>query len=317
MERRIRLACEAALASMPATTSARAAGVPAAASSSALRQATSRQATRACRRAASSMVPGSVGVVDGGVEAGGDLGVEVVDHAVEDLVDAVVVRLAARAVRLDQSDPREHERQVALHMGVDAEQEVAGRGHLAVGGGAEGDRPGFGHRRAPARVPVVERVEVVPREHGVLVIDEAGVVEEAGILDRAPVLLGGAQIGQREDRVVIAGGRQRVEAAAHLTDHGIDAARAAGRAVVLARRAVLRGQAGQQVGPADVRRIVGVGGAGHEQAGAREQQADDAKAGHAQPLSLIPEPERSAGLIPGGGRNQTGGSCFLADWGMH
>ena len=44
---------------------------------------------------------------------------------VEDLVDLVVVRLAARAVRLDQADRLEHEGQVALHVGVDAQEEVA------------------------------------------------------------------------------------------------------------------------------------------------------------------------------------------------
>ena len=63
---------------------------------------------------------GQVGVVDRRVEAAGDLGVEVVGDAVEELVDAVVVGLAARAVGLHEADAGEDERQVALDVGVDA-----------------------------------------------------------------------------------------------------------------------------------------------------------------------------------------------------
>ena len=208
---------------------------------------------------------GKVGVVDRGVEPAGDLGVEVIGHAVEELVDAVVVRLAARAVGLDESDARERERQVTLDVGVDAEREVAARRHGAVGGGFEGDGPGGRDRVVPAGVPGVEGVEVEAGEDDVLVIDERGVLEEGRVLDRAPVLLGGAQVGQREDAVVVAGRRQRVEAAAHLADHRVDAARAPGRAVVLAGGDELRRQARQQLGPADEWRVLGARSAGGEQ----------------------------------------------------
>jgi hypothetical protein len=47
---------------------------------------------------------GKVAVVDGGFEPACDLGVQIVGHAAEALVDAIVVRLAARAVGLDESD---------------------------------------------------------------------------------------------------------------------------------------------------------------------------------------------------------------------
>ena len=254
---------------MLSATRARASGVGAVASRSALRQAVSRQAGMSWNARKSSARAGHVGVVDRRIEAAGDLGVQVVAHPVEELVDAVVVRLAARAVRLDHPDALEDEREIALDMRVHAEQEVAGGGHRAVGGGVEGDRPR--RRRGPAGVPGIVGAEVVLAEHGRLVVDERGVLEERRILDRAPVLLGGAQIGQREDGVVVAGVREGVEAAGHLADQRVDAARAPGGAVVLAGGLVLRGQAGQQLGPPDVRGILRAREAGGQKHGAEHQ----------------------------------------------
>ena len=44
-----------------------------------------------------------IGVIDGRVEAAGDLRNDVIGHAVEDLIHPIVVRLPAGAVRLDEA----------------------------------------------------------------------------------------------------------------------------------------------------------------------------------------------------------------------
>ena len=220
---------------------------------------------------------GKIGVVDRGVEPAGDLGVEIIGDAVEELVDSVVVGLAARAVGLHESDACKCEGQVALDVGVDAEHEVAARRHGAVIGGVEGDLPGGRDRVVSPGVPGVESVEVEAGEDDVLVIDERRVLEEGRIFDRAAVLLGGAEVGQREDAVVVAGGRQRVEAAAHLADHRVDAAGAPGGAVVLAGGHELRRQAREQFGPADELRVLGARSAGSEQQTPGDQEGDKAE----------------------------------------
>jgi hypothetical protein len=124
-------------------------------------------------------------------------------------------------------------------------------------GRAEGDRPRRRHVGGPSGVPVVEGVEVVLGEHGVLVIDEPRVLEERRVLDRPPVLLGRAQIGEREDGVVVARRRERLEPAVHLADHGVDAVGAPGGAVVLTGGLVLGREPGGERRPPHERRILG------------------------------------------------------------
>ena len=58
-------------------------------------------------------------------EAAGDLGDEVVGQPVEDLIHAIVVRLPAGAVRLDEPDAVKDEREVALDVCVDTEEQIA------------------------------------------------------------------------------------------------------------------------------------------------------------------------------------------------
>jgi hypothetical protein len=65
--------------------------------------------------------PWEVGVFYRRVEAAGDLGNEVVGHTVEDLIHAIVIRLAARAVRLDHPEAVNDEREIALDVRIDAE----------------------------------------------------------------------------------------------------------------------------------------------------------------------------------------------------
>ena len=94
-------------------------------------------------------------------------------------------------------------------MCVDAKHDVAGaetarwsaaRNAIAHACGTAASRPA---------APVVVGIEVVAREHHILVIDEVRVLEERRVLDRAPVLLGRAQVRQREDGVVVTRARER------------------------------------------------------------------------------------------------------------
>ena len=144
-----------------------------------------------------------VGVVDRRVEAARDLCIQVVSDAVQEHVDAVVIGLAARPVGFHEPDAGEDERQVALDVGIDAQREVAGRGHRVAVGGSEGDRPGRWDVGGAPPAPGVIGVEVEAGEDGVLVVDERGVLEERRIPDRAPVFLGCAKVGEREDAGVI------------------------------------------------------------------------------------------------------------------
>ncbi len=144
-----------------------------------------------------------IGVVDRRVEAAGDLGNEVVGHTVEDLIHAIVIRLPAGAVRLDEPDAVEDEREVALDVCVDAEEQIAVRGNGTISCRVERDSPRRRDRSSPFRRPGVVGGEVVAREEDVLVIHEGCVVEERGRFDGPSVLLGHAQVGQGEDRVVV------------------------------------------------------------------------------------------------------------------
>ena len=83
------------------------------------------------KSARSSMVVGRLSL-DGQVEAAGDLRNDVVGHAVEDLIHPIVVRLPAGAVRLDEPDAVKDEREVALDVCVDAEEQIAVRGNGAI-----------------------------------------------------------------------------------------------------------------------------------------------------------------------------------------
>ena len=79
-----------------------------------------------------------------------------------------------------------------------------------------------GHLGPSPRRPGVRGFEVVAGEDGVFVIDERRVFKEGPVLDRTPVFLCSAQVGEREDGVVVAGGGQRIEALPHLADHCVD-----------------------------------------------------------------------------------------------
>jgi len=72
--------------------------------------------------------------------------------------------------------------------------------------------------------------------------------------------------------------RQRIEAPAHFTDHGVDAVRPPGRAVVRARGIELRRQPRQESGPPDIWRVLGACGTG----GGQQQQADEEQAPEAE-----------------------------------
>ncbi len=169
-------------------------------------------------------------------------------------------------------------------MGVHAQQQVTGRGQLAVRRVVERGLPGLRHLRRVAGGPGVVGVEVVLREHRVLVVDPRCVLEIARLVAGPLVGLGGAQVGQREHRVVVATWPQQIEPAPHLPDRDVHAVGAAGHAVVATVRVVGIGQGRQQVRPVDEDRIVGprrVLPAGQPRKRGEDEQDTDQHAGTA------------------------------------
>ena len=147
-------------------------------------------------------------------------------------------------------------------MRADAEVQVARRGLLARAHGVERHEPGARHPATPAGVgqrgpPVVMGPEVVGGEDRVLEVHEPRVPEEARRQHRAPVLLGGPEVGEREDRSVVTGPRERPQAAVHLLEDDVHALGIARRADIGAGGVVARAQPGQQRGPRGQR---GLGG---------------------------------------------------------
>ncbi len=161
-------------------------------------------------------------VVEGRVEALGLLAEHRDVERVEALVVGVVVGLVGAAVGGGEADRRERVREVVVDVGVHVEQEVTEAGHRAVVAGAQGDPPGLRDLVLPAGVPGVHGAEVQVREHGVELGQPGAVGEVAGVGRRLHVL-GHAQVGEREDRVVVARLRQRGEPVLHLGDHVVDA----------------------------------------------------------------------------------------------
>jgi hypothetical protein len=147
-------------------------------------------------------------------------------------------------------------------VGVDAEQEIAQAADLLVARGVEGDLPGQRDPVAMALLVIVQRVEEVAGEDGVLVVDEGLVGEEvAGRADLVAVGLRHAEVEQREERVVIAALRLGLDALGHLLDDRVDALDLARRAVVGAVGVVGVRQPGKQLGPVEDQ-VVGAGGRG-------------------------------------------------------
>jgi hypothetical protein len=165
-----------------------------------------------------------------------------------------VVGLATGAVGGDQADGVEHERQVAVDVGVHAEEGVAHGGDLLAVRGPEGDAPRRGHVGDAAGPPGVLGAEVEVGEDVVLVVDEGVVGEELGVGHGVAVLLGRAQVEEGEAAVVVAA--DGVEAPAHGAHDVVDAGHLAARAAFLGAGAVVDRHRRQERRPVEEERIV-------------------------------------------------------------
>src|SRR5215218_2294367 len=164
-----------------------------------------------------------------GAAQGLQLGVLGADPGHQDLVDVLVVGVAAgqqlgvvEVARGDHGQERLGE--VVVDVGVHAEQDVAqGRQAVRTSAGPEGDRPRFG--RAPAGLGVLDGVQLEVGEGDVPALDPGRVAEPAPLqlLGHRP---GGAQVGGEEEAGWVVARLQRLQQPLHPAHQRADAGRA-------------------------------------------------------------------------------------------